>query len=410
MHNIWICLIFFLVHHGQSRLFRLPHLPLLEVPLLVLIEHVDTWVHEGMQHPVLLEMLITNSLWIIDNHIASLITSIVQQYPQAVAWQYKMIPDAILQKYWEEFKKDCVWDSSMYSDDIIKKAFIAKLKERYAGIMNGVRKMDIMPPWCPRDVWDAWWRVWDSAAFKRISEQAKKTRLGKDGVAKGTHTAGSVSHAKTAQQLEKEIGKPLNPDQFFLWAHTKDHDGVTFVNDRCRKTQEAYENLTQVEVEQTTKQLVGSIDELRAFYQAAGGVNKDGEIFGLGSAASQYYHDRRPRNSRASSSSSSVGASNLGDSTELHEIRATLETVQERLNGFNDERSGFITHLEQVNERQDRLVEGIHLLANASDMRHLQERMTNIETQMGPAISQIQIAITGLQASVRRLECSPNLG
>ncbi|XP_065882191.1 uncharacterized protein [Euphorbia lathyris] len=276
--------------------------------------------------------------------------------------------------------------------------------------MNGVRKMDIMPPWCPRDVWDAWWRVWDSAAFKRISEQAKKTRLGKDGVAKGTHTAGSVSHAKTAQQLEKEIGKPLNPDQFFLWAHTKDHDGVTFVNDRCRKTQEAYENLTQVEVEQTTKQLVGSIDELRAFYQAAGGVNKDGEIFGLGSAASQYYHDRRPRNSRASSSSSSVGASNLGDSTELHEIRATLETVQERLNGFNDERSGFITHLEQVNERQDRLVEGIHLLANASDMRHLQERMTNIETQMGPAISQIQIAITGLQASVRRLECSPNLG
>ncbi|XP_065881688.1 uncharacterized protein [Euphorbia lathyris] len=113
--------------------------------------------------------------------------------------------------------------------------------------------MNTMPPWCPRDVWDAWWRVWDSAAFKRISEQAKKIRLGKDGVAKGTHTVGSVSHAKTAQQLE------------------------------------AYENLTQVEVEQTTEQLVGSIDELRAFYEAAGGVNKDGEIFGLGSAASQYY-------------------------------------------------------------------------------------------------------------------------
>ncbi|XP_065854057.1 uncharacterized protein [Euphorbia lathyris] len=170
---------------------------------------------------------------------------------------------------------------------------------------------------------------------------------------------------------EKELGKR---------AHTKDHDGVSFVNNRCRKTQEAYENLNQIEVEQTTEQIVESIDELRAFYQAVGGVNRDGEIFGLGSTAFQYYRDWYPRNSRASSSSSSVGASNLGASTEIYEIRTTLETVQERLNGFNKERSSFIAHIEQVNGCQYQLVEGIHLLASANDVRQIQEIMTNIET------------------------------
>ncbi|XP_065874237.1 uncharacterized protein [Euphorbia lathyris] len=252
--------------------------------------------------------------------------------------------------------------------------------------------------------------------LRKKSERSKKVRAGKSGKATSTHTGGSVSHYRTAEKLAKKYGKPLNPDQFFLHSHTMEHDGITFVNDRCKEIQDKYESLTQVErntaeeVEQAAEEVQNTINELEAFYEAAGGINRGGGIYGLGSAASQYYDDRYPRNSRASSSSS-AGPSNVSASTtEIDGIRNTLETVQERLDGFNADRTNLLARLQQVSERQEQLTEGIHLSANATDLIRLQERLTELEIQIVPSISKLQNTIDHLQATVERLERSSNLG
>ncbi|XP_065846886.1 uncharacterized protein [Euphorbia lathyris] len=111
---------------------------------------------------------------IIDNHVALVITSIFQEYPQPVVYNAGMIRTAILDKYFEEFRKRCVWDSSKHSDDTMKKGFINKLKDRYKGTMAIIRKGGKRPIWCPKEVWDLWTRIWESADFRRKREIAKK--------------------------------------------------------------------------------------------------------------------------------------------------------------------------------------------------------------------------------------------
>ncbi|XP_065850825.1 uncharacterized protein [Euphorbia lathyris] len=183
-------------------------------------------------------VVLSSDYKIIDNHLATVISNIFEEYPQVVAYTYKSISKDVINQYWEEFQKKCVWNRSSYSNNVMKEAFIDKLKNRYKGILNDVRKAERQPVWCPDDVWQSWARMWSSPEFKRRSARAKKARGGKDGVPKGTHTGGSCSHAKNCKKkLEKEMNQPITPHQLFLWTHTHEHDGITFINDRSRHTQ-----------------------------------------------------------------------------------------------------------------------------------------------------------------------------
>ncbi|XP_065867492.1 uncharacterized protein [Euphorbia lathyris] len=149
-------------------------------------------------------VVLSSDYKIIDNHLATVISNIFEEYPQVAAYTYKSISKDVINQYWEEFQKKCVWNRSSYSNNVMKGAFIDKLKNRYKGILNDVRKAERQPVWCPDDVWQSWARMWSSPEFKRRSARAKKARGGKDGVPKGTHTGGSCSHAKTAKKLEKK--------------------------------------------------------------------------------------------------------------------------------------------------------------------------------------------------------------
>ncbi|XP_065854131.1 uncharacterized protein [Euphorbia lathyris] len=342
----------------------------------------------------------------IDHHIATVVTGIFQQYLQPVAYTFQMLSDAMLEKYWEEFKKRCVWDTTKYSDDIIRKAFISKLQDRYKGTLNRIRKAGTRPIWCPEDVWEPWQRMWGTPEFKRKSELAKKERVGEDGVAKGTHTGGSYAHAKSAQKLENELGKKPTADQVFLWGHTHEHDGVSFVNNRCKVIQENYVNNITQQVEQmapemTPEEVGEQLNEIEAFYVAIGGINRDGRIYGLGSAASNYFRDRmsHPRSARAATSSTFGGAS-----TSTANVQPDIQSIQERLNGFNAERARFIEHLERVDERQERMEQSLDLITlrvGANEVSELRLRLIEVETQLGPSLRQLQTALSRLEALER---------
>ncbi|XP_065864539.1 uncharacterized protein [Euphorbia lathyris] len=204
--------------------------------------------------------------------------------------------------------------------------------------MTTIRNKGKRHIWCPEEVWESWNRMWGTPTFKRRSEIAKKIRVGEDGVAKGTHDGGSSAHAKSVQKLAD-------------YEH----------------------NIEQQEDEQTTTKLeatIEAIDEIEAFYAACGGVNRDGGVYGLGSAASHYYRDHmsHPRNARAASSSSrnvnGASSSNVNPQPDLH-------SIQERLDGFNAERAGFIEHLERISEHQQRFDERQQRMDQSLQSLHL---------------------------------------
>ncbi|KAK1373884.1 hypothetical protein POM88_030077 [Heracleum sosnowskyi] len=77
------------------------------------------------------------------------------------------------------------------------------------------------------DVWLIWIENWKTLEFQAKSKIKKSNRKGgvEGDVPSGTHTSGSVSHRLLATRL----GDPPTT-ALFTYAHTRDHNNVTFVD------------------------------------------------------------------------------------------------------------------------------------------------------------------------------------
>ncbi|WCJ18110.1 hypothetical protein M5689_000486 [Euphorbia peplus] len=164
--------------------------------------------------------------------------------------------------------------------------------------------------------------MWNTPEYKLKREKAKKQRAGKDGVAKGTHTTGSLSHVMTAKKLEKEKGEAVTPGELFLHMHTRKHDGMNFVNDRFEEFQARFQNLSQPN--QTPGTVLEALNHMEAFYKACGGITSGGKVFGLGSAPFEYYGDRLPLR-RPSSSRVDEAFTSIDDAGKNHTSDYTRE-------------------------------------------------------------------------------------
>ncbi|XP_065853355.1 uncharacterized protein [Euphorbia lathyris] len=172
------------------------------------------------------------------------------------------------------------------------------------------------------------------------------------------------------------------------------------------KHEENYVNNITQQVEQmapemTPEEVGEQLNEIETFYVAIGGINRDGRIYGLGSAASNYFRDRmsHPRSARAATSSTFGGAS-----TSTANVQPDIQSIQERLNGFNAERARFIEHLERVDERQERMEQSLDVITlrvGANEVSELLLRLIEVETQLGPSLRQLQTALSRLEALER---------
>nr|KAJ0204361.1 hypothetical protein LSAT_V11C500254890 [Lactuca sativa] len=107
---------------------------------------------------------------------------------------------------------------------------------------------------------------------KKKSEQNKKNRRRgvADGQALSTHTGGSASHSKIASNLKKLWGHDPAHHELFLYTHTKNHDGVTFLVDKAKKSHDDFmERCDWLEA------IGEEIDEDKLFY--------DVRLYGFGS-------------------------------------------------------------------------------------------------------------------------------
>ncbi|XP_052627085.1 uncharacterized protein LOC128133616 [Lactuca sativa] len=98
------------------------------------------------------------------------------------------------------YKKKCCWDETI--DSLVRQAWARKTTQSY--------------------------------------EQENRCNGVADGVAKPTHNAGSASHLKIASDLKRKLGRDPPHSELFLYTHTKNHNGVTFTNEKDRQIHAAY--------------------------------------------------------------------------------------------------------------------------------------------------------------------------
>ncbi|KAK9101130.1 hypothetical protein Scep_024560 [Stephania cephalantha] len=144
-------------------------------------------------------------------------------------------------------------------------------------------------PWREADfvideAWNKYRKYWASADFRARSEKAshnRKKEKGGPSTGPSKHTGGTRSFRtyEDILALDKDEDDEVTPNDVFLHVHTKDHDGVTFIDSRSRvaKLVRRREEHTQATPDQP-------IDEEQLYYDAAG-VCPKGRVYGLGSLA-----------------------------------------------------------------------------------------------------------------------------
>ncbi|KDP42380.1 hypothetical protein JCGZ_02841 [Jatropha curcas] len=65
---------------------------------------------------------------------------------------------------------------------------------------------------------------------RSIGKKQRLSETGGEGVGLSRHTGGSISTTETTEKLAKKLNRQPTPMEVFTFTHTKDHDGVTFID------------------------------------------------------------------------------------------------------------------------------------------------------------------------------------
>ncbi|CAH9117019.1 unnamed protein product, partial [Cuscuta epithymum] len=250
------------------------------------------------------------------------ITSLFKERVDPHGYSWANLSEDIIKFYWDEFKKHCYWNPIMESS--IKAAWTTKAKQRYSNYLSNMKTGR-----CQRnssitqEVWDSWMTMWSSEEFQKKSNQSKKNRRQGEleKTALSTHTSGAISHAKVASQIEKDSETTVTSYQVFLYTHTKNHDGETFVNDQAKEVNDEFvlrrEELIDIGEE---------VDDDELFYDVVGGPDSKNRLYGTGSYGTQNIHRK------ASEYSSEMDTSSPQcSSAEIDHLKVEVERLQKNV-------------------------------------------------------------------------------
>nr|KAJ0192971.1 hypothetical protein LSAT_V11C800416220 [Lactuca sativa] len=219
---------------------------------------------------------------------------------------------------YDNSNKKCYWDVAVGNS--VKAAWEHKAKERYRQYiydMSTRNPTHEKPSHIEQQVWNAWNAIWSSDEFKKKSEQNKKNR--RKGVVGGkappTHNGGSASHKQIAIDIEEYTGKAPSVYDVFMFTHTKDHDGKTFLDEKAKKVHDF------IESRRADLELLGEeVDENELFYTAVGGHDRKRRVYGLGSYGRSIF----PGNS-------SEACSSPDTNLEKHHLEAKIQKLEETI-------------------------------------------------------------------------------
>ncbi|XP_049371478.1 uncharacterized protein LOC125836340 [Solanum verrucosum] len=185
--------------------------------------------------------------------------------PNGINW--KRVSQEIKDFYLGVFKKQFYWDPSIDSE--VKILWRKKAARRYSDFISCIKKEAIRPKYVSEETWESWMRFWkDPKVIEKSKINSKNRCGGQNVVAKGTHTGGSITIGEHRKRLEKYL--------------------------------EILHNQTQTQ---------SNVDQLQAYYQAAGGEKKR-RIYGLGAQDKSFYGMNLCASSSRTDASSSVPCTN----------------------------------------------------------------------------------------------------
>ncbi|KAK9140479.1 hypothetical protein Scep_010160 [Stephania cephalantha] len=141
-------------------------------------------------------------------------------------------------------------------------------------------------------------RLLDFKARSEKASQNRKSEKGGPGIGPSKHIGGTQSF-RTSEDilaLDRDEDDEVTPNDVFLHVHTKDHDGVTFIDNKSTRF---HAELVRRREEHTQATPERSIDEKQLYYDVAGECSK-GRVYGLVSLAKRKrrYEDLGARTSR----------------------------------------------------------------------------------------------------------------
>ncbi|KAK9098705.1 hypothetical protein Syun_025750 [Stephania yunnanensis] len=149
-------------------------------------------------------------------------------------YYWKSVPDHQKEIYWERWKPYLRWDPSI-DEAIVRATYNAKACVRYDALMHELRALGVRPDFVTNEAWN---RYQVSADFKAKSKKAshnRKSEKGGPGIGPSKHTAGTQSFRTYEDILDKDEDDEVTPNDVFFHVHTKDHDGVTFIDSRSAR-------------------------------------------------------------------------------------------------------------------------------------------------------------------------------
>ncbi|XP_050225606.1 uncharacterized protein LOC126675074 [Mercurialis annua] len=150
-------------------------------------------------------------------------------------YQWPNLSDAEKAVYFEEFKKVYMWTES---EEAVRKIFYRHASRRYSDTISDMKKKwrtkQIKPRHVGDEVWNEWVKAWDVEEYKNRCEQNRKNRLSErvPGAGPSTHAGGSRSMTQLKRILTEKEGREPTAPELFLYTHTKDHDGITFIDQK----------------------------------------------------------------------------------------------------------------------------------------------------------------------------------
>ncbi|KAK9157823.1 hypothetical protein Scep_004397 [Stephania cephalantha] len=111
---------------------------------------------------------------------------------------------------------------------------------RYGALMHELRVLGVMPEFVTYEAWNRYREYWASAYFKARFEKAshnRKSKKGCPGTGPSKHTCGTRSFwtYEDVLALDRDQDDEVTLNDVFLHVHTKNHNGVTFIDNRSAR-------------------------------------------------------------------------------------------------------------------------------------------------------------------------------
>ncbi|KAK9110074.1 hypothetical protein Sjap_018134 [Stephania japonica] len=178
---------------------------------------------------------------------------------------WKTVPNHIKEQYFNKWATHFDWKQS--DDAMVRHLYDRQIVTRYVDYVSKMVKKPTKPAHVSLEVFEHYKKMRSTPEYKAKSAQVsrnQRSKVGGPGSGPSVHGGGSISIYEHSLRLEKKLSRKLTALDLCFYLHTKDHDGVTFLDPRAEAIATAIHERTR---ELSQLQPDTSIDETKLYLE-----------------------------------------------------------------------------------------------------------------------------------------------